>query len=427
MLWPMTPGPAVAIACQGGGSHTAFSAGVLARLLEGDELADHRIVGLSGTSGGAICATLVWSALREGDRVRAAALLDDFWADNAASDPADRALNAVALLAGLAQGYGMPPAVSPYHLPAPSYGLDRFREMLERHIDFDAIEIDENARDPMLLLGAVDVLSGRFRAFNSRTERITADRVLASAAIPTLFPAVHVDGGVYWDGLFSQNPPVRDLLDGALDELWVIQVNPTARAHEPTTVLDIADRRNELSGNLSLYQELSFVEKIDELLESGTLSPCGKYRQIVVRIIEMPSDVTRVQGPASKLNRDPAFLGGLIERGRHQAEVFLTGHAFERAWVAGDADGVLRAFTDGAEIVADGPFGAAHIRGDADRRDFVTERLCATIRINPVRKQVTGDRVAWSVRMRRDGDVTEGTGEILVGPEGVSELRLRSD
>ena len=319
------------------------------------------------------------------------------------------------------------PAVSPYHLPAPSYGLDRFREMLERHIDFDAIEIDENARHPMLLLGAVDVLSGRFRAFNSRTERITADRVLASAAIPTLFPAVRVDGGVYWDGLFSQNPPVRDLLDGALDELWVIQVNPTARAHEPTTALDIAVRRNELSGNLSLYQELSFVEKIDELLESGTLSPCGKYRQIVVRIIEMPSDVTRVQGPASKLNRDPAFLGGLIERGRHQAEVFLTGHAFERAWVAGDADGVLRAFTDGAEIVADGPFGAAHIRGDADRRDFVTERLCDTIRINPVRKQVTGDRVAWSVRMRRDGDVTEGTGEILVGPEGVSELRLRSD
>ena len=124
MLWPMTPGPAVAIACQGGGSHTAFSAGVLARLLEGDELADHRIVGLSGTSGGAICATLVWSALRGGDRVRAAALLDEFWADNAASDPADRALNAVALLAGLAQGYGMLPAVSPYHLPAPSYGLD---------------------------------------------------------------------------------------------------------------------------------------------------------------------------------------------------------------------------------------------------------------------------------------------------------------
>ena len=80
--------------------------------------------------------------------------------------------------------------------------------------------------------------------------------VLASAAIPTLFRAVHVDGGTYWDGLFSQNPPVRELLDTRPDELWVIQINPTARADEPTTVLDIADRRNELAGNLSLYQEL---------------------------------------------------------------------------------------------------------------------------------------------------------------------------
>ena len=56
------------------------------------------------------------------------------------------------------------------------------------------------------------MLSGEFRAFDSRREAITADAVLASAAIPTLFRAVHEDGGVYWDGLFSQNPPVRELL-----------------------------------------------------------------------------------------------------------------------------------------------------------------------------------------------------------------------
>ena len=45
----------VAIACQGGGSHTAFTGGVLQRLLA-DE--DHRVVALSGTSGGAVCALL---------------------------------------------------------------------------------------------------------------------------------------------------------------------------------------------------------------------------------------------------------------------------------------------------------------------------------------------------------------------------------
>ena len=68
----------------------------------------------------------------------------------------------------------------------------------------------------------------------------------------------------------------------------MIQVNPTARALEPTTVLDIADRRNELSGNLSLYQELSFVEKIDELLESGMLSPGSTFADRA----EIVADVT---------------------------------------------------------------------------------------------------------------------------------------
>jgi NTE family protein len=113
---------------------------------------------------------------------------------------------------------------------------------------------------------------GEFRAFDSRRDRISAETVLASAAIPTVFRAVHLDGGVYWDGLFSQNPPIRELLEVMPDEIWVIQINPTQRDTEPQTTLDIADRRNELAGNLSLYQELHFIEKIDELLKAGILS-----------------------------------------------------------------------------------------------------------------------------------------------------------
>src|SRR5687767_13002864 len=114
----------------------------------------------------------------------------------------------------------------------------------------------------MLLIGAIDVLSGEFRAFSSRRDRITADTVLASAAIPTLFPAVQADGGTYWDGLYSQNPPVLELIDTNPDEIWVIQINPTERATEPRTLVEIADRRNELAGNLSLHQELHFIDQI---------------------------------------------------------------------------------------------------------------------------------------------------------------------
>ena len=41
----------VAIACQGGGSHTAFTAGVLSRLLQPDVMADHKIVALKRNLG----------------------------------------------------------------------------------------------------------------------------------------------------------------------------------------------------------------------------------------------------------------------------------------------------------------------------------------------------------------------------------------
>jgi NTE family protein len=56
---------------------------VLAQLFE-DGLDGHEVVGLSGTSGGAICALLAWTALRSGDPAGAGPLLEQFWADNSA-------------------------------------------------------------------------------------------------------------------------------------------------------------------------------------------------------------------------------------------------------------------------------------------------------------------------------------------------------
>jgi len=81
--------------------------------------------------------------------------------------------------------------------------------MVERRVDFDRVGVQPEGSYPFLLVGAVDVLSGRFKAFHSRRDRISAKTILASAAIPTLFRSVRLDGGTYWDGLFSQNPPVR--------------------------------------------------------------------------------------------------------------------------------------------------------------------------------------------------------------------------
>jgi NTE family protein len=402
----------VAIACQGGGSHTAFTAGVLKRLLRDDEVAGHDVVGLSGTSGGAICALLAWYGLAGPGRVSAGELLDAFWEDNSANSPYEQVLNSWTVWAGALQNVVALPAVSPYLNPLASAGAAELTRMLEARVDFDALPDAEHS--PMLLIGAVDVLSGDFKAFNSRRDRISAETIVASAAIPTLFRAVHLGGGTYWDGLFSQNPPVRELVDAGPDEIWVIQINPTSVGAEPRSPLEIADRRNELSGNLSLNQELRFIEKIDQLLEEGALARDGKYRTIVVRVIELSrARLSGALGVVSKLDRDPSFIAGLIEHGEERAEEFLAALAFERAWMAGDVEATLSFFSHDARVVSEAPFPDREpIAGAPAIRRFLRDHLTHDVTVDVTRKQVAGDRVTWSARWRPRGATEPARGEI---------------
>ena len=402
----------MAIACQGGGSHTAFTAGVLKRLLGAEELAGVEVVGLSGTSGGAVCALLAWSALLDGDPAAAGKLLEDFWADNSATTPLEQLVNAWVLWAAKLENLVVLPAVSPYDTPTSLSALADFRRMLERRVDFGRFAVQADGSGPMLLVGAVDVLSGEFKAFNSRREAITADMILASAAIPNLFRSVKLDGGTYWDGLFSQNPPVRELVDTRPDELWVIQINPKRWDDEPRTMVEIADRRNELAGNLSLHQELGFIEKVDQLLEEGRLAADGRYKQIVVRLIELSRPrLSRSLGTASKLNRDPAFIRDLIAHGEARAAEFLAALAFEAAWRRRDPEAVLACFADDAELVSGPPFpDRGSLRGRRRIGRFVREHLTADLHVDPTRKQVARDRVTWTVRARRDGPAAPVTG-----------------
>ena len=325
----------VAIACQGGGSHTAFTAGALKRLLADER---YEVVALSGTSGGAICAVLAWYALLQngGAAARAAELLDAFWKDNSARELFDAFWNEWLLWVNRSQGALVLPAVSPYSMQLSYWAQNRLERMLKERIEFEKIGTPQKDSSPMLLIGAVDVLSGEFRAFNSRRDEISAETILASAALPTLFRAVRTDGGVYWDGLFSQNPPIRELPKARPDQIWVIQIDPKKRAEEPRSMADILDRRNELAGNISLYQEIHFIEKMNHLVErlgnkdespkDRRLYVPGKegkegrdYKHIVVRWIRM----SRPLDFASKLDRSPSFIRGMMNYGERQAEDFL--------------------------------------------------------------------------------------------------------
>ena len=117
------------------------------------------------------------------------------------------------------------------------------------------------------------------------------------------------------------------------DEIWVIQIDPEKRDSEPKSMADILDRRNELAGNISLYQEIDFIKKINHLvdklgegedLKEKRLRVPGRedreYRHIELRWIKL----TEPLDFASKLDRNPDFIRGLMAGGARSAEAFLS-------------------------------------------------------------------------------------------------------
>jgi NTE family protein len=331
-------GRGIVLACQGGGSHTAFTAGVLSELLANDE---PDIRALSGTSGGAVCAFLAWSGLLIGGRKgRSAGVsrLERYWDKLQTHGVLDTLRDAIVIntLRGIGS-LGLVLEFSPY-LNVFEASCD-FRRLIEDVVKFDEINISSTA--PRLLISAADVRTGEFRIFRSHAideepaDEITSDVILASAAVPTLFRAVHLSGHVYWDGLFAQNPPVRDLPDAARgegkgrhppNELWVIMINPLRQEREPERMDDIRDRRNELAANISFQQEIFFIGKMNELAGRDLLADEAKekYHPIKVRAITMSDEIAASLDYESKLSRDPSQVRLLMEHGKDRARSFLT-------------------------------------------------------------------------------------------------------
>ncbi len=336
--------PRIAVACQGGGSQTAFTAGVLQVLLREADAGTFEICQLSGTSGGALCALLAWYGLHKQQKLvwsvdQSVQVLDEFWHDNSAQLTSEIIWNEMIVNSARLQGNGILPELksTPYapsavlttqllETLAPRREFIDLEYLINKHVDFNQIE-QRPGRSPRLLIGAVAVLAGTFKAFDSWQQEICIETALASAALPQFFQAVHIGNEVYWDGLFSQNPPVREFVSGVEppqkpDQIWVIRINPQQRTFEPKSVADIEDRRNELAGNLSLNQELDSIRTFNTLIAKGLLKDPAK-REIDIREITMAEEFCVNLDPASKLDRGRAYIESLMQHGRERAEAMV--------------------------------------------------------------------------------------------------------
>ena len=313
------------LALQGGGSHGAFTWGVLDAFL-----ADPRIdiEGLSGTSAGAMNAVVVADGLVRGGAEGARQRLRDFWAaigQSAATSPIRRSPLDV-LTGNWSMDYSpayqaldaLSRAVSPYQLNP--LNLNPLRDLLETMIDFERVR---QCTAIKLFVSATNVHTGKIKVFKGST--MTADMVMASACLPMLYQAVEIDGVPYWDGGYTGNPALFPFFKGCQSpDIVVVQINPIERLQTPRTSYEIINRMNEITFNGSLLKEYRAISLITRLIEKGH-DLGADYRRIYLHVIENQA-VLNPLGASSKLNAEPAFLQLLHDAGRDAALRWLDEH-----------------------------------------------------------------------------------------------------
>jgi len=342
-LWPHRPRPAlrperlprgrrrkpVNLALQGGGAHGAFTWGVLDQLLADGRLT---IEGISGTSAGALNAVMLADGLARGGPQEARKHLADFW--RAASYDGhlpDLQRGVVERLFSFVPrpGAAVPPWLgafsqlwSPYDLNP--LNINPLKELIERFVDFDLIRADI---DRHLFISATNVRTGEPRVF-SRAE-ITAEVVMASACLPLLFRAVEIEGESYWDGGYSNNPPLLPFVRStSCEDLLIVQINPRERDKVPVSTREIMARANEITFNAAQSAELRTIDFMNQLIDQGRLprgAGRGDCRRIRLHRIVM-ADTGDTFDPHSRLNNDFEFFERLQKLGQRATSRFLETH-----------------------------------------------------------------------------------------------------
>ncbi len=319
------PKKRLSLALQGGGSHGAFTWGVLHRLI-----GDRRIYieGISGASAGAINAVIFADGFVKDRRDGAIEAMGQFWRRVSQHSPFTHAImRSVSTPVGkvnlddtpLFQMFDMTSRLlSPYQFNP--LNVNPLRVVLEEQIDFATLRKHEELR---LYVAATNVHRCRTRLF--RTTELTAEALLASACLPMLYQAVQIDGESYWDGGYLGNPALYPLIHECDSrDMLVVMVNPLQRNDAPDTAREIMNRITELNFNATLISEMRNIAIINKLLRKKALDD-RFYHQINFHMIEPPPELVDYSA-SSKMNADWDFLRYLHDLGWKSADNWLHRH-----------------------------------------------------------------------------------------------------
>jgi NTE family protein len=215
------------------------------------------------------------------------------------------------------------------------YDTMALKKTLERVVDFDLI--NSKKHDVRLSLGSVNVRSGKLVYFDSTTDIIRAEHVMASGALPPGFPAVEINGEHYWDGGVVSNTPLSWLARQRLPDTLVFQVDLwTAPGSFPKNLPETMTRAKEImNSSRATYNTDAYKERIH------------LYAALARFLDQVPDELKRGEDAEyliSVARRDVHHLVNLVYRPTSaesaSKEAEFSRRSIEDRWLAGYRDTV---------------------------------------------------------------------------------------
>lgn len=306
----------VSIALQGGGTHLAFSWGVIDYLLEDGRF---EIEGASGTSAGGLTCAALAQGLRKNGLKGGRDELAAFWrmisvqgellglkpnyVDRLISSEGMGFSFSLLMLNNLMMSWLTPGQWNPY-------GTESLKTLLTDFFDFDNLAADKNFK---LFVTATNVMNSKLKIFTG--QELTADALMASACVPLLSPPVKIDNELYWDGAYIGNPSIFPLIDKCESpDIIVILVVPHQITKPPSSVTDIKWRMQELFHTNALVREMRAIDFVTNLIDAQ-VGETQQLKKINMHVIEDNEFFSGLDS-SSRLNTDRDFLKTLYKRGR---------------------------------------------------------------------------------------------------------------
>ena len=311
------------LALQGGGSHGAFTWGVLDALLDHPGIA---FEGLSGSSAGAMNAVIFADGWMKGGREGARQGLVNFWTEVGKQMPwgsmtrgegEDISLSPASKLLASWAGRFSPSQLNPFE-------LNPLRDLLVAQVDFAQLRQHSPFK---LFVGTTQANTGKLRVF--REHELNVDVLLASACLPKIHHSVEIDGEPYWDGGYAANPAIFPLFyDCRSSDILLVLLSPLKHESTPHTMAQIEARIAELTFSANFMREMRMFTQAIEF-SSPTFITWGalerRLQKLRFHMIDS-SHVASLQRTETKLIAHTPFLELLRDQGRERAIAWLGAH-----------------------------------------------------------------------------------------------------